>query len=52
MAEKRKCDNKGDSSDKKRAYKTHSFKRKLGMEKYHVFLGGLSRSTVSIALRM
>jgi hypothetical protein len=34
MAEKIKCGNNGDSSDKKWAYKTHSFETKLDILKH------------------
>jgi hypothetical protein len=62
MAEKRKCDNNGNSSrDNKRARKTHSFETKLDILK-HTDSGeghgeitrslGLSCSTVSITVKI
>jgi hypothetical protein len=60
MTEKRKGNNNGDSSDKKRTHKTHMFEKKLHMLK-HIDNGerhgvvarssGLSRSTVSIIVK-
>jgi DNA-binding CsgD family transcriptional regulator len=60
MAEKRNCDNNGDSSDKNRVHKTQSFETKLDILK-HIDNGeghgeiaqslGLSHSTISTTVK-